>query len=400
MERIPRVKKTDSQEHAVGRPITRRRLLQSAAASLVAPTIFGCASARQVVEPVPGPALPVIPPIVPAPPPLGPLALDPLPIATLPSPELGQSHVVRYVAGLRPYRRGTVRIEHEPLDTKTIIHHYGHGGAGFTLSWGTAEEAADLLARHHAPPQRVAVLGGGVIGLTTAVVLQERGYRVTVYAKAVTPDTTSDLAGAQFAPSLVQCDSDARLNRWVRAAAERFLTLRGDDYGVYERANYTTANAAAALRKLPTDLFPTRQFHRLPFAGPPRSGRVHQTLLIEPPIYLPRMLQRLHEAGGTLLPRTFNTAQDITDLPQAVAVNCLGLGSGELFPDRALSPLRGQLVYMQPQALPYLLSHAGYLFPRKDALVLGGTVERGVNDATPNDRACQNILATHRQFFA
>lgn len=388
---------TDAQRTPPG--LTRRRLLQSAALSLVAPGFVGCASGRQVVETVPGPVSPVIPPIVLEPPPLGPLALDPLPVATLPSPDLSDGRVVRYVAGLRPYRHGTVRIERQRLGTQDIFHHYGHGGAGFTLSWGTAEEAADLLAAHHAQSIPVAVLGGGVIGLTTAAVLLERGYAVTVYAKAVSPDTTSDRAGAQFAPSLVQCDDDARLTRWVRASAERFLPLRGDDYGVYERSNYATPDAGPALRKLPTDLFPTRTFDAMPFAGPPRAGRVHQTLLIEPPVYLPRMMRRVRDAGGVILPRTFHTADDIAALPQQAVVNCMGLDSGKLFPDPALVSMRGQLVHLRPQALPYLLSHAGYLFPRSDAVVLGGTVERGVTDTTPSDAACRRILNTHRRFF-
>ena len=331
---------------------------------------------------------------------MGPLALDPLPLATLPSPDLSEDQVMRFVAGLRPYRSGTVRIEAEQLGQQSIIHHYGHGGAGFTLSWGTADEAADLLAQHQAPPARVAVLGGGVIGLTTAAVLLERGYVVTLYAKALSPNTTSDLAGAQFAPSLVECDSRDRLDRWVRASAQRFLKLRGDTYGVYERPNYATPGAGSALTRLPTDLFPMRELDALPFAGTRRAGRVHQTLLIEPPIYLPRLLRRVYELGGLALTRTFESAEQIAALPQRAIVNCLGLGSRDLFPDRALQPMRGQLVHLQPQDLPYLLSHSGYLFPRNDALVLGGTVERGESRAQPNRAACLRILDNHRRFFA
>ena len=385
---------------------TRRQFLRLSLAAMSTPLLTACATDRLTVEPVPPPVMPtpIAPsPIAIAPPLLRPLALDPLPIATLPSPDLSQERVVRFVAGLRPYRRGTVRIESEQLGNKMILHHYGHGGAGVTLSWGTAQEAANLLrlsGQSFAPPARVAVIGGGVIGLTTAVVLLERGYDVTVYAKQYSPDTTSDLAGAQFAPSLVACDDADRLGRWVRTSAERFLALRGDEYGVYERPNYATPNAGPALRKLPTDLFPTRQFHRLPFAGAPRPGRVHQTLLIEPPIYLPRMMRRVREAGGVIQTRTFSTTQDITALQENIVINCMGLGSADLFPDRALQPMRGQLVHLEPQDLPYLLSHSGYLFPRSDVVVLGGTVERGVNDTTPSEAACRRILETHRHFFA
>jgi len=47
--------------------------------------------------------------------------------------------------GLRPYRTSGVRVERAPLrDGRTAIHNYGHGGAGFTLSWGCAAEVLQL----------------------------------------------------------------------------------------------------------------------------------------------------------------------------------------------------------------------------------------------------------------
>lgn len=380
--------------------LTRRRFLRSAAATLAVPGLAGCATRIAQPEPVPPPAQAVpeisletlTPTLSPT------LRLGPTP-AFLPAPDLAQSRVMRYAAGLRPYRRGTVRVEHETVGSQSIIHHYGHGGAGFTLAWGTAEEAADLLAQRHAAPAEVAVLGGGVVGLTTAVVLLERGYAVTVYAKALSPNTTSDLAGAQFAPSLVEVDSHERLERWVRASTRRFLALRGDEYGVYERPNYATGSGGSGLSKLPTDLFPMRELDELPFPGGSRRGRVHQTMLIEPPTYLPRMLKRLYESGGGVTTRTFNAPADVAALNQRIVVNCLGLGSGDLFPDRALLPIRGQLVLMQPQRLDYLLSHSGYCFPRSDALVLGGTVERNVDIAQPQPDDCLRILNNHRRYF-
>ena len=43
--------------------------------------------------------------------------------------------------GLRPFRKSGVRIERGQLrDGRTVIHNYGHGGAGFTMSWGCARE--------------------------------------------------------------------------------------------------------------------------------------------------------------------------------------------------------------------------------------------------------------------
>jgi D-amino-acid oxidase len=48
--------------------------------------------------------------------------------------------VLRERVGLRPFRKSGVRLEEEKLgDGRTVIHNYGHGGSGFTLSWGCAE---------------------------------------------------------------------------------------------------------------------------------------------------------------------------------------------------------------------------------------------------------------------
>jgi D-amino-acid oxidase len=49
--------------------------------------------------------------------------------------------------GLRPFRKSGVRLERDRLrDGRTVIHNYGHGGAGFTLSWGCGREVLDLAA--------------------------------------------------------------------------------------------------------------------------------------------------------------------------------------------------------------------------------------------------------------
>lgn len=59
-------------------------------------------------------------------------------------PGLKQSDVIDTVAGLRPYRRIDIRIEPQMIDGKLIIHNYGHGGGGVTLSWGSAKLALDI----------------------------------------------------------------------------------------------------------------------------------------------------------------------------------------------------------------------------------------------------------------
>ena len=109
-----------------------------------------------------------------------------------------QSRLIRAVAGLRPFRRQGFVVRAEALGDKRLVHNYGHGGGGITLSWGTSKLAAELGLMGHSGP--VAVLGSGVVGLSTARLVQEAGFGVTIYAAALPPDTTSNIAGGQFHP--------------------------------------------------------------------------------------------------------------------------------------------------------------------------------------------------------
>jgi D-amino-acid oxidase len=58
-------------------------------------------------------------------------------------PRFAQVDILSEAVGLRP-ARPTVRLEAERIGNGTVIHNYGHGGAGFTLSWGCAGEVRTL----------------------------------------------------------------------------------------------------------------------------------------------------------------------------------------------------------------------------------------------------------------
>ena len=60
-------------------------------------------------------------------------------------PRLEDAQILSQWVGLRPFRLGGVRIEHEHYKEKLhVIHNYGHGGCGVTLSWGCAKEVVEL----------------------------------------------------------------------------------------------------------------------------------------------------------------------------------------------------------------------------------------------------------------
>ena len=122
------------------------------------------------------------------------------------------------------------------MGDKALVHNYGHGGAGITLSWGSSRLATNLGLPGHSGP--VAVIGAGVMGLTTARLVQEAGFPVTIYTAALSPETTSNVAGGQISP-FGHFSEDAVTPEWRAqfAAAmayswSRFQIMAGDRYGI------------------------------------------------------------------------------------------------------------------------------------------------------------------------
>src|SRR3990170_2594905 len=89
-----------------------------------------------------------------------------------PKLEISLDRVVKETVGLRPFRKKGFRLEKEELGNKTIIHNYGHGGSGWSLSWGTGSIAVELAQTTR--EKSFAVMGAGGVGITTARVLQNQ----------------------------------------------------------------------------------------------------------------------------------------------------------------------------------------------------------------------------------
>jgi glycine/D-amino acid oxidase-like deaminating enzyme len=331
----------------------------------------------------------------------------------LPPVHVSVEREIRTVVGLRPYRPSGFVVRAERLGDTLVVHNYGHGGAGITLSWGTSKLAVDIGAPGHRGP--VAVLGCGAVGLANARLLQEAGFDVTIYAKALPPETTSNIAGGQWFPAFLS-DPQKRteaFNQQLLAAADyayrRYQIMMGPRFGVRWMRNYYLGQHEFNENGYAGEQSPLRammpEFRKLapeahPFSGYPFVRRF-DTPVIEPPVYLAAMLDEFHIAGGKVVVRELADRAAIQALPEKLVFNCTGLGAKALFDDDELTPVKGQLTILLPQPEVQYAILAGdlYMFSRSDGIVLGGTHEEGVWTLEPDLERKREILAGHKAFF-
>ena len=361
----------------LGIALDRRAVLRSGALGAGGLLVSGCATTASRLEPRAGCLAPV---------------------------DVAPERVIRTVAGLRPFRPSGFVVRREALGGKRLVHNYGHGGAGITLSWGSARLATELGLPGHSGP--VAVIGAGVMGLSTARLAQEAGFAVTLYARALPPDTTSNIAGGQFHPfgHFREAAVTPEWRQQFLAATDyswrRFQILVGDDYGIRWLPTYAEGEPEAAL--LPT--FPPNKRALRPGEHPFPVARLTRfdTLYVETGRYLRQLLRDFAIAGGRIVIRDFATPADIAALPEELVFNCTGLGARTLFGDTDLHPARGQLALLLPQPeIRYAFTgSAGYMFPRPDGIVLGGTFELDQWSTEPEPATIARILASHRRLFA
>ena len=329
--------------------------------------------------------------------------------------------IFRITVCLHPFRAAGPRMDVERVGDKLVVHNYGHGGSGWSLSWGAAQVATASALTALDGNRELAVIGCGALGLTAAITAQRAGLKVTIYAKERAPYTRSSRATGSWTPdsrialtSAAAPDFAARWESMARASFfmyQSFLGMPGSPIEWTDRYSLTdespeqrTAQREQSdhhgfihLNSRIADLTPRPQ--QLPPGAtnfPTKFVSRNTSMTFNVADYSRQLLNDFLVAGGAIETREFHTPVDLAMLPQRVIVNSTGYAARQLFSDESIVPVRGQIAWLIPQeGVNYGINYGNLnVLARRDGIVIQpspGGEDFGWNDdnETPDRAAAE-----------
>jgi D-amino-acid oxidase len=393
------------------RDLDRRRLLQGSLA-LGGLSLAGCATQpRAGALRVTGLAVQDVPPV------LAPVRAHP-------------DRLFDITVCLRPFRAQGPRIEAERIGDTLVVHNYGHGGSGWSLSWGSATMAIQKALVNS--PAQIAVIGCGAIGLTSAIMAQRAGAQVTIYARDLLPQTRSARATGSWTPdsriALKDAAGPAFGDLWEQMARISFKTYRQylglpgtpveftDRYALSDEPFEEARDAAEKLDTLGfgtysdriADLTPRGQ--DLPQGATPfpvKYVRRSQSMQFNIADYAHTLMTDFFTAGGKFVRKEFHAPNDLTQLKEKVVINCPGYAARDWWNDSSITPVRGQIAWLIPQPeVNYGFNYKNIsILSRRDGIVVqdlnGGDMRGYGNSRELADRAeADNAVATIAELYS
>lgn len=234
------------------------------------------------------------------------------------------------------------------------------------------------------PKQEILILGAGVSGLSTGILLLKKGYPVVIWAKDLPPNTTSNKAAAVWYPYL--CFPKDKIIPWARATFE------------YIQKEIINNPKSGCIVRTVTEMFDKPQpdpwwKDALPgeVERPPKEelpeGYVDayriKSIVIDTSLYMDFLMEEFKRLGGRIIQKEIKDIQEAF-VEYNLVINCTGLGSRELFNDNKIYPVRGQMIKIKPTGFNEVVvdddgpNNLCLTVPRVNDIMLGGTAQ--VND--------------------
>lgn len=348
-------------------------------------------------------------------------------VSALPPIRAELDRMFRITVCLRPFRAAGPRLDVEKAGDKVVVHNYGHGGSGWSLSWGSGAVAVEKAMA--AGERNIAVIGCGAIGLTSAIMAQRAGAKVTIYAKERPPDVRSMRATGSWTPDSrialadsAPADFGALWEKMARTSWHMygsFLGIAGNPVewlDHYYLSDDEPARPRVAEPGVPplsfaryasriADLRPqSHELTRHPF--PTKYARRGANLTFNIAAYARQLLNDFLVEGGRIERREFQSPNDLQSLPEKVIINAPGYGARAMWKDESVVPVRGQINWLipQPEAHYGIFYRGVEILARRDGIVVqnGGIgMMEGYNDTneTPDRAVAEESVGIVAELF-
>jgi glycine/D-amino acid oxidase-like deaminating enzyme len=286
---------------------------------------------------------------------------------------------------IRPFRTKGPNLDVEQIGDAMVVHNYGHGGSGWSLSWGSADMAVQKAMSRS--PKQIAVIGSGIIGLTSAITAQRAGAQVTIYTRELLPRTRSVRANGSWTPdSRIALAAEAPANfgeTWEKMARMSWKNLRPylgrpgnpvaftDHYRLSDTPFGQPTPVDPNLPPLPKPTWTGLPAQTSDFAR--YEDRIHD-LTPRPEVladdnnpfpvkfasrttqmffnfteYGHLLTSEFFAAGGKIEMRDFHSPSEMASLKEKVVINCPGFAARDWWKDKNMMPVRGQTGWLIPQ---------------------------------------------------
>ncbi|CAD6190677.1 unnamed protein product [Caenorhabditis auriculariae] len=249
-------------------------------------------------------------------------------------------------------------------------------------------------------PQEVAILGTGIIGISTALAIQENcpKVKVTAITKDLSPNLTSDVAAGLIKPYYCS-DDEEKIISWTKATISRIQTFMREFPGTgaelmsgyhFSREVEPIPFWSRVVRNF--RVMSSEEIEEVTGKSCYKTGFFYTTWYLEPTAYISYCQKKFLANGGIIRQENIENLDHIGQNFEII-VNCTGLGSRKLFNDTTVYPVRGQIIRVRcPQVKHFFNDDDFYALLNGDCVILGGTTDVNNWDTTVNEETARRIF--------